>query len=199
MPENIPLFPLQTVLFPGGSLPLKIFETRYIDMVSECLRQEGGFGVCLIRQGHEVGPAALTESVGTYARIIDFQQYPNGLLGITVTGGQRFRVNSTQIQSDNLLRGEVSWIDDERACPVPARYQALRDLLLSLVEQDNIGGVEGNDALDDAVQLGYRLAELLPIALPNRQGLLEITDPLQRLDRLSDWYSQATTSGLGAE
>ena len=82
MPEVIPLFPLHTVLFPGGLLPLKIFEARYIDMVSECLRNDSGFGVCLIRQGHEVGQAAITRSVGTYARIMDFQQYPDGLLGI---------------------------------------------------------------------------------------------------------------------
>ena len=199
MSEIIPLFPLHTVLFPGGLLPLKIFEARYIDMVSECLRQESGFGVCLIRQGHEVGQAAVTEPVGTYARIMDFQQYPDGLLGITVRGQQRFRLHSSQIQSDNLLRGEISWIENEQPCPVPARFQALGDLLVRLVEQDKIDGLEGNEALDDAVQLGYRLAETLPITLPNRQELLEFTDPLQRLDGLLEWYSQAAVSGLDAE
>ena len=199
MPEVIPLFPLHTVLFPGGLLPLKIFEARYIDMVSECLRNDSGFGVCLIRQGHEVGQAAITWSVGTHARIMDFQQYPDGLLGITVTGQQRFRLHGTQTQSDKLLRGEISWIDNEQPGPVPARFQALGDLLLKLVEQDPISGVEGNEALDDAVQLGYRLAELLPVALPNRQALLEITDPLQRLDSLLEWYSQAIESGSDAE
>lgn len=191
MPDKIPLFPLNTVLFPGGYLPLKIFEARYMDMVSECLRHESGFGVCLIRQGKEVGQAALTETVGTYARIMDFQQYPDGLLGITVKGQQRFRLHSTQIQPDNLLRGEVSWIDEQQPCPVPAGYEVLQELLLQLVEQDSNRGMEDYTSLDDAMQLGYRLAELLPIALPERQQLLEISDPLERLDRLLDWFNQA--------
>ena len=191
MAEIIPLFPLHTVLFPGGELALKIFEARYIDMVSECLRQESGFGVCLIRQGHEVGQAAVTESVGTYAVITDFQQYPDGLLGITAKGRQRFYLNDSHTQPDNLLRGAITWIANEPPSPAPARFLALRDLFLQLAAQAGIPAPEANEVADDAVRLGYRLAELLPMALPDRQLLLEITEPLQRLDRLLDWFSQA--------
>jgi len=184
MPEIIPVFPLHTVLFPGGLLPLKIFETRYLDMVSECLRQDSGFGVCLIRQGNEVGQAASAEVIGTYARIMDFQQYPDGLLGISVTGQQRFRLVDLQVQPDNLIRGEIIRIQPESACPVPARFQVLKDLFFQLLQQEKITGIAANEVLEDAVALGYRLAELLPIALQLRQELLELTDPLARLDRL---------------
>ena len=190
MPEIIPLFPLHTVLYPGGLLPLKIFEARYVDMVSECLQNDSGFGVSLIREGSEVGRAAVTEAVGTYARIVDFRRYPDGLLGIQIQGQQRFRLLRSEIQADNLIRGEIIRIADEQPCPVPARFQMLRDLLLQLIKLDEDNEASACGGLEDAVWLGYRLSELLPYALPMQQELLEITEPLARLERLSEWFSQ---------
>ena len=201
MPENIPIFPLHTVLFPGGLLSLKIFEVRYIDMVSKCLQKESGFGVCLIKQGNEVGEAAITETIGTYARIKDFQQYPDGILGITVEGQQRFQLLNTQVQPDNLLLGEIIRIEEEQSCPVPdmivpvpARFQVLKDLFRQLVEQDKISELVGKAVLDDAVRLGYSLSGLLPVELQERQQLLELQDPLVRLDWLSEWFSRVDVS-----
>ncbi|HEY7377666.1 MAG TPA: LON peptidase substrate-binding domain-containing protein, partial [Steroidobacteraceae bacterium] len=99
--EEIALFPLNTVLFPGGPLPLRIFEPRYIDMVRRCLREQRGFGVVLIRSGNEVGPAEF-ESVGTLARIVDFHALSDGLLGLVNVGERRFRVISRRRQDDGL-------------------------------------------------------------------------------------------------
>ena len=190
MPEIIPIFPLHTVLFPGGSLALKIFETRYLDMVSECLHNNSGFGICLIRQGKEVGRAAITEEVGTWVRIVDFQQYPDGILGITVQGQQRIQLIDTQVQPDNLVRGQVIRLVDA-SCPVGTRYAWLQELFLQLAEPDKHGPGDSGNQLDDAAWLGFRLAGLLPLELQQQQALLEIDAPQERLERLLVWCSQS--------
>jgi Lon protease-like protein len=181
MPDTIPLFPLHTVLFPGGSLPLRIFEPRYIDLVSECLRENKGFGVCLIKSGNEVGQAAEPERIGTYAWIRDSQRTPDGLLGITIQGQRRFQILSIRIQKNNLLRGDISWLAQEPAVAVPARYRMLQDLLRSISGQQ---GIAVALEMDDAAMLGYRLAEILPADRELRQRLLEISDPMERLETL---------------
>ena len=103
---EVPLFPLRTVLFPGGPLPLRIFEQRYLDMISSCLKRDEPFGVVLIRSGSEVGSAEVYDS-GTLARITDWYQGSDGLLGITATGTDRFRIRSSSRQPDGLLIGDV--------------------------------------------------------------------------------------------
>ena len=180
----IALFPLKIVLFPDGPLPLRIFETRYVDMVRRCMRESSSFGVVLIREGGEVGPAE-TFDVGTLAEIVDFHQLPDGLLGLSCLGRQRFRIRSRSRQADGLNLAEVDRLAPEAVLPVPERHARLPLLLKSVLPQ--LGEVyEGFDMrLDDAAWVGHRLAEILPIPLEDKQAYLELNDPIERLDVLS--------------
>lgn len=182
---NIPLFPLHTVLFPGGVLPLRIFEPRYLDMVSDCLRQDSGFGVCLIREGKEIGAAASTYEVGTLARISWFDRRDDGLLGINVSGEQRFRILASEVQSDQLIRAEVELLMAEPSCVVPEDYQHLVQLLQGILDQLDFPYAKLPRRYADAAWLGARLTELLPLKLELKQYLLQLDDPLARLERLS--------------
>ncbi len=180
----IPLFPLNIVLFPDGPLPLRIFETRYVDMVRTCMREDRGFGVVLISAGLEAGPAE-TYDVGTTAKIIDFHQLPDGLLGLSCVGQQRFRILKKSIAKDGLNLGEIEWLAKEPVLGVPARHARLKELLRNVLPQ--LGEVyTGIDMrLDDAAWVGHRLAEILPIELQRKQSFLEMDDPIQRLDALA--------------
>ena len=180
LPDEIALFPLNTVLFPGGPLTLRIFEPRYVDMVRRCLRDQRGFGVVLIRDGSEVGPAEF-EAVGTLARIVDFHALADGLLGLSNLGERRFRVREHRGQRDGLNIGVVDWLEPEPAHPLPSEYGHLAAILDSLLREaaERYDHVERKP--DDASWVGYRLAELLPLTLPSRQFCLELDDPLQRL------------------
>jgi Lon protease-like protein len=184
---ELPLFPLSTVLYPAGQLQLRIFEPRYLDLVRECARGGSGFGVCLILEGHEVGEPAVPAAVGTLARITDFHHGADGLLGITAEGGRRFRVTRTRVRADGQLRGEVAWWPEEPSQPVPVEFALLQTILERLVESM---APQWKDAprtcYDDAGWLGFRLAELLPLAGDEQQRLLEMTDPLHRLAELRD-------------
>jgi Lon protease-like protein len=181
----IPLFPLHTVLFPGGPLPLRIFETRYTDMVRRCMRAGEPFGVVLIQDGDEAGAVATTATIGCTARIADFHTLHDGLLGISCLGERKFEVLRVWRAADGLNMGEVSWAPVEPALPLPAEYAhlaaAVRRALDDLAEPYQ--HVARN--LDDAAWIGARLAELLPIALNEKQALLEMQDPIARLDALS--------------
>jgi Lon protease-like protein len=183
---QLPLFPLNLVLFPGGPLPLRIFETRYYDMVRRCMREGSGFGVVLIREGREAG-AGDTElyEVGTSAEIQDFHQLADGLLGLSCVGLQRFRMLARRRQTDGLNVGEVDWIEAERVVPVPPRHARLPALLRNVLPQlgEVYAGIEMR--LDDAAWVGHRLAEILPLPLAEKQSYLELDDPLERLDRLA--------------
>ena len=132
---EIPLFPLGTVLFPGGPLPLRIFETRYIDLVRRCLRDGSGFGVVLIREGAEAGGPALTFDVGTYARIVDFSQQPDGLLGIQAAGERRFRILERRRARDGLNLADVEWLPDELSLPLPEEFAELGPALDAILAQ----------------------------------------------------------------
>jgi len=185
--QEIPLFPLNAVLFPGSTLGLRIFELRYIDMVRECARTEGTFGVCLIMEGQEADEPALPAAIGTLARIVDFDTLPDGLLGISVMGGRRFRVQKTRVRSNGLVIGEVRRWPDEPAVPVPVEFSLLPTILERLVEQAGLSWRNGpRERYDDASWVGFRLAELLPLGDVERQHLLEITDPVERLAALRD-------------
>lgn len=177
---EIPLFPLNTVLFPGGALPLRIFETRYLDMVSRCLKSELGFGVCLIQEGAETGKAKM-HKVGTLATIGDWSRGEDGLLHILARGEARFRVLATRIQADGLNLGEVEMLPADAPLPVPESQKLLPDLLRQVLQQLQADPTH----LDytDAGWVGNRLAEVLPISLPQRQYLLEV-EPLKRLEIL---------------
>ncbi|MCG8324997.1 MAG: LON peptidase substrate-binding domain-containing protein [Thiotrichales bacterium] len=184
--NNIPLFPLNTVLFPEGLLPLRIFEPRYLDMVSECLKTKTGFGVCLISQGHEVGGAASIHDIGTLAGIIDFQSRDDGLLGITVEGSRRFRVLSTTVSQNQLLRADVELLDHQEDLALPVEYQLLSDMLRQILEKFGLEFKDEHERFSDPYWIGSRLAELLPLELPDRQTLLEMDQPVDRLGYLQD-------------
>ena len=182
--DSIALFPLNIVLFPGGALPLRIFETRYVDMVRRCMRGSQAFGVALIREGNEVGPAE-TFDVGTLAKIVDFHQLSDGLLGLSCVGELRFRIRSRGRQADGLNLAEVDWLAPEPTVAVPERHARLPQLLKSVLPQlgEVYTGIEMR--LDDAAWVGHRLAEILPIPLADKQRCLELDDPIERLDVLS--------------
>lgn len=177
---RIPIFPLNTVLFPGGPLPLRIFESRYLDMVSNCLKTDSPFGVLLIREGAEAG-LATTHNVGTLARISDWYQGSDGLLGITAIGEQRFRLESSERQSDGLNVGEVELVAAEDSLPLPDEYRALTQILANVM--DDLGRLyESLDRrYDDAVWVTYRFLEILPIDLDRKQLSLESSDTVARL------------------
>lgn len=183
--DDIPLFPLNAVLFPGGALALRIFEPRYLDLVRECTRGDRGFGVCLILAGREAGEPATPAAVGTLARIDDFYALPDGLLGIRARGSRRFRVTATRVRDNGLVHGQVRWWPDEPAVELPPEYGLLAVILERLLEQ--VGGEHARAekrCFDDASWVGFRLSELLPVAAAERQHWLQLTDPLERLDGL---------------
>jgi hypothetical protein len=181
--SELPLFPLETVLFPDGRLALRVFEPRYLDMVARCLRGENRFGVIAIRQGAEVGPAT-TYDRGTSAEIVDWHQENGGVLGIIAVGRTPFRLVATRREPDGLYVGDVGWLDPLPPQPLPADYEPLAALLERLLAPLPLyRGVP--PALGDAVWVGGRLIELLPLGLAFKQSLLETTDALQRLERLT--------------
>jgi uncharacterized protein len=179
--EEIALFPLNTVLFPGGPLEVRIFEPRYLDMIRAALKSGSEFGVLQIRAGGEVGPAE-TVDVGTSARIVDFYQLQGGLLGITCRGARRFRIASRRQQRDGLNLGMAQWLAEPAQVPVPPRLERLARLLQALLPElgDTYAGMELR--LDDACWVGYRLSEILPLRPSERQRSLELEDPLERLE-----------------
>lgn len=184
---RLPLFPLHSALLPGGLLPLRIFETRYLDMVRDCLRSGEGFGVCLIESGHEVGALPRIYPVGTLARIVDWDQRADGLLGIVASGERRFRVHGQQATRNGLLYAEVEWLDEASDEGLPDAYGELADLLRRLVGE--LGAPftlfqEENYAR--AGWVGSRLTELLPLTAELKQGLVELDDSLERLRRVSE-------------
>jgi len=182
--RNIPIFPLHTVFYPGGALPLRIFEPRYLDMVGKCLREETGFGICLISEGKETGSAAESFEYGTFGTISYWQQLPEGLLGITVRGQQRFRIIDRQISADQLCTAKVEMLSDEEQIALPNRFQYLSDMTEEMLTQIGHPYTTLPKYYDDASWVGYRLAELLPIALVQKQHFLQLTDPIERLERI---------------
>ncbi len=182
---NVPLFPLSTVLYPGGPLPLRIFEPRYLDMISDCLKNDKPFGVLLIRSGSDTGPAT-TYEVGTLARITDWYQGSDGLLGITAVGEQRFRLISVKRRSDGLNIGEIELLEPEDHHSLPEEYKPLANILAGVL--DDLGRLyESLDRqYDDAGWVGYRFAEILPITPEQKQSCLEANDVIQRLDLVQE-------------
>jgi uncharacterized protein len=182
-----PLFPLSTVLFPGGPLPLRIFETRYVDMVRHCMRQHCPFGVVLIRAGSEVGSHAAGEMsvIGTTARIVDFSSLPDGLLGITCSGERKFTIKKHWQQADGLHLADIEFTPDEEPTDLPGEFFHLGDLLKKVLPElgDLYASVPKH--FSDAAWVGYRLAEILPLSLAEKQYCLEVDDPVVRLQRLS--------------
>lgn len=178
---KIPLFPLNTVVFPEGELPLRLFEPRYIDMVSECLRNDSGFGICLIEEGEEAGTPAKFFSMGTYVKITDWDSGDDGLLEIVVKGEQRFKVDSFEIQKDNLCIGDITFLDEDDEL-IPDAYQNFSALLKEIGNRYELPFLTESERFDEANWVSDRLAELLPFDLSSKQALLEMDNPLNRFD-----------------
>ncbi|MCC6193586.1 MAG: LON peptidase substrate-binding domain-containing protein [Burkholderiales bacterium] len=193
-PYSLPLFPLKTVLFPGGHLPLKVFEQRYIDMTKACLKEGRSFGVCLIVKGEEVAgtPQAAPEiaAIGTLARITDWDVPQLGILHLSTVGETRFMVRRHTAQPNGLVVGEVTPLDVEPARALADEYRPLAQLLELIASRVGPQNFPAERAYDDASWVGYRLAELLPLPLHIKQSMLEINDADVRLQVLSRFCAQ---------
>ena len=180
---TLPLFPLNTVLFPGCVLYLQIFEARYLDMIARCMKQGTGFGVVCILEGREVGDAPQDiAGIGCEALIRDFQQQDNGLLGIRVEGGRRFEVLSTELQRDQLLVAQVEWLSEIPEQPLQDEDLDLLALLRALAEHPMVAALNMNTEVAGQQSLANQLAYLLPFAEADKIELLQVDDPQQRLD-----------------
>lgn len=187
--RELPLFPLRAVLFPGGPMPLRIFEPRYLDMVSRCLRERSGFAVVLIGEGEEAGGAVSFAATGTEARIVDFDRLEDGLLGIRCIGRGRVRVVEAWREADGLNRGRVLDIAADPEVPVPPDQAWLGDVVRQALSEAG-EAYDRMQAQDDAAWVGNRLAEMLPLSLADKQMLLEMTDPVERLAALEPAVSR---------
>lgn len=187
---ELPLFPLGTVLYPGGPLPLRIFETRYTDMIGQCMRDASAFGVVGISEGREVGPSEIY-SVGTTARITDFYQGSDGLLGVTAIGETRFRLLEERVQEDGLRIGMVEALPAAETQPLPTEHQELANILESVL--DDLGKLYADlpRRFDDATWVGYRFCEILPVGVARKQYCLEHATALERLEFIEAVLSKA--------
>jgi Lon protease-like protein len=184
------LFPLHSVLLPGASLSLRVFERRYLDLVRECTRESRGFGVCLILIGDEVGAPATPAKFGTQARIEDFSTGDDGLLHLRIRGGRRFRVGTTHVRDNGLLLADVEWCEFDPDDELHPEHATMGLILERILEQ--VGGEYANPPparMDEASWVGWRLAELLPLQESQRQALLQMDDPHARLDWMLRWIS----------
>lgn len=202
---RLPLFPLNAVLFPGGVLPLRVFEARYMDMVRRCMKSASPFGVVLITKGGEVGAAAATESVGTLAQIVAWDMPQFGLLHLRAIGGARFRIEHTEVQPDGLQVGSVETLAPDEDLPLPRQYRPCADLLQRVIADVDSQRQEDRDVagdpiksipfeppfrLESSVWVGNRLCEFMPIPLGARQKLMELQDSLSRLDLVDRFLRQ---------
>jgi uncharacterized protein len=194
--QSLPLFPLNTVLFPGGLLPLRIFEVRYLDMIGRCQRAGAPFGVVCLTQGNEVRQPGAKEafcSVGTLATITDFENPQPGLMIIRASGTQRFRITSRDQLKHGLWIADVQRLPADQSVPVPSDLQATADALRKLIDslQQRIGSegqlpLQGPWRLDDCGWVANRWCELLPLPAEMKQRLMELDNPLVRLELVSD-------------
>jgi uncharacterized protein len=183
----LPLFPLNAVLFPGCMLDLQLFEARYLDMVSRVMKLGEGFGVVCILDGEEVGQAPEGYAlVGCEALVRDFQQQDNGLLGIRVQGGRRFRVVSTQVQRDQLILADVEWLDELPERPLQEADADLVALLAALAEHPMVAALNMGVTASGQQSLANQLAYLLPFTEEDKVELLELSDAQERLDAIQD-------------
>jgi Lon protease-like protein len=188
---QLPLLPLDNVLFPGCPLDLQLFEPRYLSMLSRCLKQGTGFGVVAILEGHEVGAApARFADIGCEARIIDWQQRPNGMLGIRVEGARRFRVEQAQVQPDQLTVASVSWLPEPVELALDASQDDLQALLLALAGHPRITAMGLDGVVSGQWQLANQLGYLLPFSLAQKLELLGVNEPHTSLQLIQRWLAQ---------
>ena len=196
LPGALPLFPLRTVLFPGGLMPLRVFEQRYIEMTKTCVRDGRAFGVCLLTRGNEVmreGGADLAAvrfaTIGTTATITDWDTR-DGVLHLRTVGGTRFRIESHAMEQDGRFVGTVRPLPPEASMALSPAHAPLARLLEALATKLGPTQFPDRHAFDDVSWVGYRLAELLPLPLEIKQNMLEINDGEIRLAVLARFLDQ---------
>ena len=192
--EEIPLFPLGTVLFPEGLLPLRIFEQRYLEMCKACLRDGTPFGVCLIREGREVGAPAIPEDVGCLARIVQWDMEQLGLLQIVAQGGQRFRIRERRARADGLLLGAIELLPEDADGPLPPEAGSCRELLERIAGEHGARLFAQPYRFDSCAWVSARLAEVLPLPGATKQQMLEMDDGRQRLGVLQRLIARSAGS-----
>lgn len=182
--HRLPLFPLSGWLYPGIPLALQVFERRYLDMLSVQLKSGAGFGVVPIRGGKEVGKAAHIYPLGVEVRISDWHQLANGLLGITVIGERKFRVLESEVLPDQLIVARVSYLCADQPKLIPEQYDGLVELLQQLKEHPATDTMDLPPA-NDSSELGYQLAQVLPLPAEEKMAMMALTDAEERLDFLA--------------
>ena len=200
---RIALFPLNAVLFPGGVLPLRVFEARYMDMVRDCMQTESPFGVCLISQGGDTGRAAATENVGCLAHIGAWDMQQLGLLNLRCIGGDRFRVTERTVEVNGLIRAQVTLLDADVDQELSAEHRPCAQLLQRVIDDVKAEARRAADSdetvklpfeppyrLDSSVWVGNRLCEVLPVPLKAKQKLMELDDAYTRLQIITQYLKQ---------
>ena len=193
---EIPLFPLSTILLPHGRMPLQIFEQRYIDLVRTSMKSDSGFGMVWIRQGSEVvkkgGARPDLGDYGTYARIVDWDQLPNGLLGITVAGTETFDLVSTHTLPSGLVMGEVEMKPGRCSEPMAEEWGSMTTVLQSLETHPHVQRMGLDIDYSNAWEVGYSLVQLLPLEESLKYELLgsdTLEEMMQELDILLNQIS----------
>lgn len=195
MTTDIPLFPLGTVLLPHGRLPLQIFERRYIDMVAKCMREQTGFGVVWLRQGSEVDEEGASSALqigdyGTLAHIVDWDQLPNGLLGITIEGSQRFHIDESWVEESGLNVARVELEPDLAPELLPVEGASMVDVLQGLQRHPEVKRLNLSVDYEDAWSVCFALTQLLPVGSPLKYELLGLTDISTLIDQLDQLLTE---------
>ena len=164
---EIPLFPLSGVLLPHGRMPLQIFEQRYLDLIRSSMRSDTGFGAVWIRRGSEVARKGSARpdlgDYGTYARIVDWDQLPNGLLGITIIGGELFDLSSTSTLASGLVMGEVEMRPLPQPVALSEDWRPMEEVLRSLETHPHVQRMGLEIDYSNSWEVGYTLIQLLPL------------------------------------
>lgn len=189
---RLPLFPLNTVIFPGGQLPLRIFEQRYLDMVKQAIAENSPFGICAIREDAGSDAPAVPYRVGTQVRVTDWDMPQTGILHIGTQAQERFVIRSTRSEPGGLLVGTVEAVSSEAATAVPEELELAVEILRHII--DEYGGTHfpAPHEFDNAVWVGYQLSEVLPLKLSVKQSLLEMNDSVTRLRILTEFLRKQT-------
>ncbi|MES2354711.1 MAG: LON peptidase substrate-binding domain-containing protein [Pseudomonadota bacterium] len=186
----ISIFPLNAVLFPGGILPLKVFEQRYMDMAKQCLKDNDIFGICLIKEGQEAGTPAIPETIGCTARITDWDMEQLGVLQLRTMGEARFRILDSDANTKGLITANIEMIPAEQDIELPAEFRSCADLVRKVVEGVSEASFAKPYRFESATWVGYKLSEFLPLKIAAKQKLMELSDPIARLQILAHFLKQ---------
>lgn len=189
--EEIPIFPLSQVLFPGGRIALRVFEPRYVAMTKDCIRDGTPFGISLIRAGFEAGTPAIPHDIGCSAHILEWDIPAPNLFGLVVRGERCFQLMQRHTRDDGLIIGQVRWIDPPDPVPLPDNEAMMADLLRQIMAQVGEEHFPTPHRFDDAAWVAYRLAEIIATLPERKVALLGVNDPLRALDMVRDWIAES--------